>query len=84
MTTQLDPTLLPALDAIFGERPAPRHYAPEPAADYHAMVFKMQCERDRALRELMADREEEPARRDYESDEQFFLEQQCPADSNFR
>jgi hypothetical protein len=39
-------------------------------------------ERDRTWREEHS--EDEPARRDYESDEQYFLEEQCPSDSTFR
>jgi hypothetical protein len=56
--TTLDPTLLPALNAVLGamERPAPRHYAANPAADesdYHALVLRMECERNQALREAL-------------------------------
>lgn len=82
MTTDLNTKLyLSAMDAI-QRGPAPRHYAAEPAADYHVECFKKLCERDAAVREQMAEREEEPAG---EIDaEQFFLEQQCPSDATFR
>lgn len=73
-------TALWALDVL-------RRFAPHPlvdTTDYHVECFRRQCERDAALREAMAEREEEPARRDYESDEQFFLDQQCPSDATFR
>jgi hypothetical protein len=55
-----------------------RRYVGDPAVDQ----FRAQIERDRTWREEHS--EDEPARRGYESDEQFFLEQQCPSDSNFR
>lgn len=49
----LDPTLLPALTAIF-ER--------GPVVDPHITAFKRQCERDRQLRDEMAERDEEAQR----------------------
>jgi hypothetical protein len=55
-----------------------RRYVGDPAVDQ----FKRQCERDAEWRE--AHSEDEPAERAYKNDEQFFLSQQCPADSNFR
>jgi hypothetical protein len=71
-------TTLWALDVV-------RRYAPHPlvdTADYHVQIFKRQCERDAQLREVMAEREEEPARE--QDAEDFFLEQQCPSDATFR
>lgn len=53
MTTGIDPTLLPALKAIF-ER--------GPVVDPHITAFKRQCERDAQLRDELADRDEEAAR----------------------
>jgi hypothetical protein len=82
MTTNLDPTLLPALDAIFGKETV-RRYAPEPAADYHVECFRRQCERDANLRELMADREADAERAVSGDAEDFFAAEQCPSDRHF-
>lgn len=85
MNAKLDPTLLPALAAIFDREMQPRRYAPEPFVDYHAEIFRRQCERDVQLREVMAEREEQVKReRDPRSDEQFFYDEQCPSDASFR
>lgn len=81
MNAKLDPTdittTLWALDVL-------RRYAPQPIvddADYHAVCFKRLCANDAAVRELMAEREVEPA---YERDaEEFFLAEQCPSDATF-
>lgn len=83
MNAKLDPTdittTLWALDVL-------RRYAPQPIvddADYHAVCFKRLCANDAAVRELMAEREVEPAVCDPRSDEQYFLEEQCPSESYF-
>lgn len=65
MTTHLDPTLLPALDAIYGAlgaRPAVRRYAPAPAVDPEVANFKRLCSRDQMLRDELAERDEEAER----------------------
>ena len=78
MNTKLDPTLLPALDAIYGllgERPAPRKYAPQPeadATDYHVLVLHRELERRAELRDVVA-----PDAADY------FYAEQCPSDAHF-
>lgn len=93
MTTNPDNTMtLWALDVLQRHAPEPlfergpvsdphiqtfRRYVGDPAVD----AFKAQIAEDQAWRE--AHTEDEPAQRAYESDEQFFLEQQCPSDSNF-
>lgn len=89
MTTSLDPTLLPALDAIYGllgQRPAPA-CQPKPLTDtedYHVAIFRRECERDAKLRQLM-----QPAQpRVYEDEgrdaSEFFAAEQCPSDASFR
>jgi hypothetical protein len=78
MTTQLDPTLLPALDAIQGalEQPAKR-----PGLDRRQLLNSMQrMDWEMRLRHYPAVMEAE-----YERDAaEFFAAEQCPADSNFR
>jgi hypothetical protein len=74
--TTLDPTLIPALDAIIGalER-GPRRDVSEAPADYHLECFRRQCERDAELREVMQI-DDEPRWQDERSYEQFGEEQQ--------
>jgi hypothetical protein len=60
--TTLDPTLLPALDAVIAalERPASRVriYANDPAADHDVANFARQVARDRSWREALPEVEE--------------------------
>jgi hypothetical protein len=59
-----------------------RRYAPDPLAesDEEYRRFQRQCARDEAFRE----KQEEGREIDPRSDEQWFLDEQCPSDSNFR
>lgn len=74
--TTLDPTLLPALDAVLGalDQPAP------PRLDRRALLNSMQRMdwemRTRHYPSVFEDEQQDAA--------EFFAEQQCPADSNFR
>lgn len=72
-------TTIRALEAL--ERgPQVRHYPPHPAVDYHAEALRQELQRNGELRELMDAREQPVEPR---SNEQYFLEEQCPSDRHF-
>lgn len=87
MTTSLDPTLLPALDAVIGALEQPRRYAIDPAADesdYHAKCLRAELNRNADLRERLRMERDGEQRFAGPDAVEFFHSEQSPSDASFR